>query len=440
MQNRQQTPSQQPFFFFFSFNGASSELNRYHPFQEIENRAEGLFAPPEMVVESSGIDGEVTVKVEPPEVVVLDDCDVDYGCGDGGNGGLGLGLRSMEGVKEVGGPPPFLSKTFAMVDDPNTDAIISWGASKKSFVVWDPHRFATELLPQHFKHANFSSFIRQLNTYKFRKIDSGRWEFANEAFQKGKKHLLKYIKRRKQHNHPAMQQQGGAENRVGACKNGAAEVELQKLRTDQSTLKMEVMTLKQQQETTESYLASIEEKLELAETRQKRMVVFMAKVLKNPLFIQCLIGKMKQNAALRGCEATKKRRLAALESHELLAKATDDMIITTANESVDVKPLVAQASLVDQSEVPMLFNGVESNRSVEEQQANIFSENFFAWEKLMEEDTMIYENIVTAEEHQSNIVYELEDMLAGDLVEQDNCPVSVPQAICEESSMGSLLD
>nr|GMC68372.1 heat stress transcription factor A-2-like [Ipomoea batatas] len=120
-----------------------------------------------MVAESSGIDGGgggVTVKVE-ADVVVVDECD------DGGNGGL----RSMEGVKGVGGPAPFLSKTFAMVDDPNTDAIIAWGASKKSFVVWDPHRFATELLPQHFKHANFSSFVRQLNTY----VSIHQWMFCD---------------------------------------------------------------------------------------------------------------------------------------------------------------------------------------------------------------------------------------------------------------------
>lgn len=245
--------------------------------------------------------------------------------------------------------------------------------------------------------------------------------------------MLKNIKRRKQHNHPAMQQQGGAEYRVGACKNGT-EVELHKLRTDQSTLKMEVMRLKQQQETTENYLTSIKEQLERTETRQKRMVVFMAKMLKNPCFIQCLVEKMKQRAALRGCEATKKRRLVASESNEHLAKdrsTTDNMIITTANESVDAKPLVAQA-LVDQPEVPILFNSVESNSSVEVQQVDIFSgaasyENFFTWEKLVEDD-MIYENIVTAK-HQSNIAYELEDMLAGDLVDKDNCPGSVSQAI-----------
>ncbi|PNX79807.1 heat stress transcription factor b-4-like protein [Trifolium pratense] len=104
-------------------------------------------------------------------------------------------MFTMESQKSV--PAPFLTKTYQLVDDPLTDHIVSWSDDETTFVVWRPPEFARDLLPNFFKHNNFSSFVRQLNTYGFKKVVADRWEFANEYFKKGAKHLLCEIHRRK---------------------------------------------------------------------------------------------------------------------------------------------------------------------------------------------------------------------------------------------------
>lgn len=206
----------------------------------------------------------------------------------------------MEGLHDVG-PPPFLTKIFDMVDDQTIDPIVSWSRGGHSFVVWDPHAFSTNLLPRYFKHSNFSSFVRQLNTYGFRKIDPDVWEFANEAFLRGQKHLLKNIKRRKAPSQALPLQQA-----LGTCVEVGrfgVDSEVERLRRDKKVLLMELVKLRQQQQNTKAHLQAMELRLQGTEKKQQKMMSFLAKAMQNPEFIQKLVqhgkGKVLEEAIMK---------------------------------------------------------------------------------------------------------------------------------------------
>ncbi|KAL6496565.1 hypothetical protein OROGR_029823 [Orobanche gracilis] len=343
---------------------------------------------------------------------------------DGLNGGGGGGEdawvpKPIEGLREIG-PPPFLNKTYDMVDDPGTDSIISWSDAKTSFVVWDPNRFSTDLLPKHFKHRNFSSFVRQLNTYgnccasiilcgsrigeEFRKIDPDRWEFANQGFQKGKKHLLKLIQRRRKPNPQFIQQQQQGTTTTtttsyqnswpDSTTNHGVASELEKLKTDQNALQAEILKLKQQHENTQRYLSTFEERFRTTETKQKNMALFLIKLLKNPSFFQHLNEKMEKTRAIgRGDEKiSKKRRLAAPDNN-------DDEVSGRS----DIRTLFSPGA-----------SSPGSGNSYETDSFDACPENFVLWEKLMEDD-MIYEDdgAVGATKRKSDIVLELEKLVSS---------------------------
>ncbi|KAJ4802768.1 Heat shock factor [Rhynchospora pubera] len=237
------------------------------------------------------------------------------------------------------GPPPFLSKTYEMVDDPSTDAVVSWGAGNNSFVVWNTPEFARDLLPKYFKHNNFSSFVRQLNTYGFRKIDPDRWEFANEGFLRGQKHLLKTITRRKashtsntgqttnhtQHHHQTPPQNPSVASCVEVGKFGLEE-EIERLKRDKNVLMQELVRLRQQQQSTDHQLQTLGKRLQGMEQRQQQMMSFLAKAMQSPGFLAQFVQQNDPNRRIT--VSSKKRRLPKQgDANETASGSSDGQII-----------------------------------------------------------------------------------------------------------------
>lgn len=66
--------------------------------------------------------------------------------------------------------PSFLVKLYEIVDNKISDHIVAWTEPDgDGFNIKNTSAFSEQILPQYFKHSNFSSFIRQLNMYDFHK-------------------------------------------------------------------------------------------------------------------------------------------------------------------------------------------------------------------------------------------------------------------------------
>jgi osomolarity two-component system response regulator SKN7 len=103
----------------------------------------------------------------------------------------------------VSGIPDFIVKLYKMLMETSA-SVVAWSESGTSFVIVDISEFTKNLLPGHFKHGNFASFVRQLNKYDFHKVktdDSKKygaqaWEFSHFHFKRGQPELLSQIKRK----------------------------------------------------------------------------------------------------------------------------------------------------------------------------------------------------------------------------------------------------
>jgi len=101
----------------------------------------------------------------------------------------------------------FLQKTYHILSTCDED-LAGWTNDGTFFVVKDKNRFQKEIIPRYFDAKKFSSFVRQLNFYGFRKIQgkplrnadidtstAGYVAWCHENFQRDAPELLRHIKR-----------------------------------------------------------------------------------------------------------------------------------------------------------------------------------------------------------------------------------------------------
>lgn len=103
-----------------------------------------------------------------------------------------------------------------MVSDPTTDDYFRFTPDGSGLTILNVERFVSELLPLYFKHSNLSSFVRQLNTYGFSKVDhgDGPYIYAHPDFHRDYPARLALIQRKSSHV--------ASNARVGGAAVGAA--------------------------------------------------------------------------------------------------------------------------------------------------------------------------------------------------------------------------
>ncbi|KAJ1969916.1 hypothetical protein IWQ62_000317 [Dispira parvispora] len=179
-------------------------------------------------------------------------------------------LTSPTNTKVPSTSTTFVHKLYDMVVDPQYQHLISWNYSGISFVVCSISEFSKEVLPKHFKHSNFSSFVRQLNMYGFHKVnksprgqrtasDNQTWEFSHPKFMRSRPDLLDEIKRKSIETESLRRDTGDILTNFNHLRVGQLDVEKKVNQLESRVMEMarELADTKQQLATTRETLQTV---------------------------------------------------------------------------------------------------------------------------------------------------------------------------------------
>ena len=111
-------------------------------------------------------------------------------------------LEEIENENSNKKPSTFLLKLYQILEvklsfyrkNREYDNIVKWSETGNSFIVKNLNEFTEKVIPKHFKHSNFSSFVRQvrlkrkqLNMYDFHKTKTklNESQFSHKMFSCG---------------------------------------------------------------------------------------------------------------------------------------------------------------------------------------------------------------------------------------------------------------
>ncbi|XP_029720459.1 heat shock factor protein isoform X2 [Aedes albopictus] len=294
----------------------------------------------------------------------------------------------MHTFTETGaGVPAFLAKLWRLVEDPETNDLISWSSDGRSFIIQNQAQFAKELLPLNYKHNNMASFIRQLNMYGFHKItsidngglrfDKDEMEFTHPCFQKDHPYLLEHIKRKIATSKQQQQQQddkGGlkveAMNRV--------LTEMKQMRGRQESLDTRFSSMKQENEALWREIAILRQKHLKQQQIVNKLIQFLVTIVQpsrsglgsmgngnNKRRFQLMINDAPQSKQKKteGGEGASIQELGeALEAYEneqeLLSQDKSKKVKLTASGSIKKEKSQKSKSSSRASEIPEVMSPI----------------------------------------------------------------------------------